>query len=96
MAIKTSASLSNTCMCFHYIYLTQQLYYIAIVTNFAARWLWTLTVSPESLGIYSELNPLIFATILAAIEIIRRAQWNIFRVENEQINRHPELYCTLL
>jgi hypothetical protein len=23
---------------------------------------------------------------LAAVEIVRRAQWNIFRVENEQIN----------
>ena len=46
--------------------------------------MWTLTISPESVGIV--LNPVIFSAILAAVEIFRRVQWNLFRVENEQIN----------
>ena len=45
---------------------------------------WTLTISPGSIGIV--LNPLGFAAMLATIEIVRRAQWNLFRLENEQLN----------
>jgi hypothetical protein len=46
--------------------------------------MWTLTISPESIGIV--MDPLLFTSILAVVEIARRAQWNIFRVENEQLN----------
>jgi len=59
-------------------------YYTAIVADFILRGAWTLTISPQSIGII--LNPLIFASILSAAEICRRAMWNIFRLENEQIN----------
>eukprot|EP01114_Cavostelium_apophysatum_P021331 TRINITY_DN7416_c0_g1_i1.p1 TRINITY_DN7416_c0_g1~~TRINITY_DN7416_c0_g1_i1.p1 ORF type:complete len:676 (+),score=123.95 TRINITY_DN7416_c0_g1_i1:792-2819(+) len=59
-------------------------YHCAICLNFLARCLWTLTISPEAVGI--AVDPLIFATILAAIEIFRRAVWNLFRMENEQLN----------
>ncbi len=60
------------------------MYYIAVSTNFIARILWTLTISPGSIGII--LDPNIFNSILAGIEILRRAQWNIYRLENEQLN----------
>jgi hypothetical protein len=60
-----------------------QWYYVAAVVNLAARFLWTLTISPESIGIF--LNPIIFSSILAGLEIARRAIWNLFRMENEQL-----------
>lgn len=57
------------------------MYYIAIPSNLILRLMWTLTISPESIGIV--MNPLIFAAILSAVEIFRRAQWNLYRLENE-------------
>jgi len=62
----------------------KQWYYLAMCADFILRCMWTLTISPQTIGII--LNPLIFATILAAVEIMRRAMWNLFRMENEQIN----------
>jgi len=59
-------------------------YYVAIVADLVLRCAWTLTISPQSIGII--LDPLIFASILAVAEIFRRAMWNIFRLENEQTN----------
>jgi len=59
------------------------MYYVSIVLNFFLRCLWTLTVSPASLGIF--LNPFIFATIIAVFEIFRRMQWNLYRLELEHL-----------
>jgi len=46
--------------------------------------MWTLTISPESTR--GLIHPDIFSTLLAAIEITRRAIWNLFRLENEHLN----------
>jgi hypothetical protein len=54
------------------------------VSNLILRLAWALTISPESIGIV--MDPVLFTSILAGIEIARRAQWNIFRLENEQLN----------
>jgi len=62
----------------------KQVYYVAIMADFVLRCAWTLTISPQSFGII--LNPLILASILAAVELCRRAMWNIFRLENEELN----------
>jgi hypothetical protein len=59
-------------------------YYFALISNFIMRVLWTLTISPEAIN--SLLHPDLFTTLLAAIEIYRRCLWNLFRVENEQLN----------
>ena len=48
------------------------------------RLMWTFSVSPQS--IYLILNPDYFTAILAAVEIVRRTQWNLYRLENEQLN----------
>ena len=32
------------------------------------------------------LNPAMLAAILATVEIARRVQWNLYRLENEQLN----------
>eukprot|EP01119_Soliformovum_irregulare_P018492 TRINITY_DN5689_c0_g2_i1.p1 TRINITY_DN5689_c0_g2~~TRINITY_DN5689_c0_g2_i1.p1 ORF type:complete len:732 (-),score=185.05 TRINITY_DN5689_c0_g2_i1:22-2217(-) len=58
-------------------------YYIAIVLNFFLRGAWTLSISPETLKLF--VDPLLFAAILAAVEIMRRCMWNLFRVEHEQL-----------
>jgi hypothetical protein len=54
------------------------------VSNLLLRLAWALTISPESLGIV--MDPVLFTSLLATIEVARRAQWNIFRLENEQLN----------
>jgi hypothetical protein len=46
--------------------------------------MWTLTISPES--ITKLIHPDLFASLLATVEVYRRCLWNVFRVENEQIN----------
>jgi len=64
----------------------RKVYYICGLLNLIMRLMWTLTISPAALGVGGYLDPLIFATILAGVEIVRRAQWNIFRLENEHLN----------
>lgn len=54
----------------------KNIYRFVIVIDLVLRLMWTLTVSPATIGIF--LDPLIFATILAGVEIYRRAQWNVF------------------
>mmetsp|Transcript_17783 Transcript_17783/g.24763 ORF Transcript_17783/g.24763 Transcript_17783/m.24763 type:complete len:701 (-) Transcript_17783:238-2340(-) len=66
------------------LYAYPTVYYTAIATNFAMRLMWTLTISPDSLHLIGD--PFILPLVLACVEIIRRAQWNIFRLENEQLN----------
>jgi len=63
-------------------------YYVALVSNAVMRLMWTLTISPNVLdAIGGSVNASdILTTCLAVVEIFRRAQWNIFRLENEQIN----------
>jgi hypothetical protein len=46
--------------------------------------MWTLTISPEQMGLI--LDPMIFSSILAFFDIMRRMMWNLFRLENEQLN----------
>eukprot|EP01137_Pigoraptor_chileana_P034187 Opistho-2@26345 len=59
-------------------------YYSAVVVNLLFRALWTLTVSPQVIGIYVDNNVLVCA--LAVAELSRRCVWNIFRLENEHRN----------
>ena len=68
---------------------THQMYYISIGLNLVTRLMWTLTISPSSIGIL--MDPTWFATILAAVEIARRAQWNAYNLENEQLANREKL-----
>ncbi len=61
-------------------------YYFAIVANLALRLMWAFTISPATVGIVGAEKEFLFATILAGIEICRRAMWNMLRLENEQLN----------
>jgi len=59
-------------------------YYFGMITNCIMKVMWTLTISPTV--VEKLVNPELFNTFIAAVEIYRRGQWNIFRLENEQIN----------
>ena len=58
-------------------------YYYAIVSNFVLRLSWTLSISPDILSSFGGQN--VLGTIVAALEIVRRSTWNIFRLENEHL-----------
>lgn len=59
-------------------------YYAAIILNLGMRLMWTLTISPDA--VRGVLHPDVFALVLALVEMTRRAMWNLFRLENEQLN----------
>ncbi|PRP79029.1 SPX domain-containing protein [Planoprotostelium fungivorum] len=59
----------------------------AAISNFFLRLAWTLTTSPRT---FENL----FAAILASLEIVRRTQWNLIRVENEQLNNIGKFRAT--
>lgn len=61
-------------------------YYAAALVNLILRLMWTLTISPDSIAAVFFLGRDGFTTLLVAVEISRRAMWNIFRLENEQLN----------
>jgi hypothetical protein len=57
-----------------------------MVANLVMRFMWTLSISPSALGVILPAQDFLFSTIIAGVEILRRAMWNIFRLENEQLN----------
>jgi hypothetical protein len=59
-------------------------YYWAIVTNAMMRVVWIVNISPNTFGI--NLSPPFLTMLVAAVEICRRFQWNVFRLENEFLN----------
>jgi hypothetical protein len=59
-------------------------YYWAVASDFLSRLMWILTISPESIGIIMSTE--YFLLILVSVEVMRRGQWNLIRVENEQLN----------
>jgi len=73
-------------------------YYGAMVINCLLRWVWVITIIPFSFELGSEkdksptniLSALvswdqIIIPVLALLELLRRFQWSIFRVEYEQV-----------
>ncbi|KAI3649667.1 hypothetical protein MP228_005299 [Amoeboaphelidium protococcarum] len=59
-------------------------YYFAIVSNFFLRISWVWQVSVGLWGQSIDIRALLYA--LALMEILRRFQWNFFRMENEHLN----------
>ena len=64
-------------------------YYFSVVTNFILRFIWILPLcyKPES-GLAFDMDVMFF--ILCLAELYRRAQWSLFRVENENINNYEK------
>ena len=74
----------------------QVFYYFAIVTNFLLRFCWTIFVWKNLFKLEaadsseSQFDPLeaykVQFLVLSLCELIRRTQWALLRVENEQLN----------
>ena len=61
------------------LYRRTWVYYAAMVTNFAGRVSWSLAISPHVL-------PPRWHLLLALVEISRRGQWSLLRLENQTIS----------
>ncbi|PRP82501.1 hypothetical protein PROFUN_10071 [Planoprotostelium fungivorum] len=66
------------------IYKRPAFYYFAIISNFILRLSWLLSISPDTISQF--VDPTVFAILIATLEILRRCQWNLLRLENEQLN----------
>lgn len=65
----------------HIIFPTTTPYYIAAVIDLFLRATWIFTISP---AFYSGwISSVHLKTVVACLEVARRAQWNIYRLENE-------------
>ncbi|KAF8587243.1 EXS-domain-containing protein [Ramaria rubella] len=64
------------------------LYYFAIISNTIIRFIWVIYI--PSGGINSRIR----APIAAALEMLRRFQWNFYRLENEQIGNTDQYRAT--
>mmetsp|Transcript_33494 Transcript_33494/g.32952 ORF Transcript_33494/g.32952 Transcript_33494/m.32952 type:complete len:180 (-) Transcript_33494:8-547(-) len=70
-------------------------YYFSSVTNLILRFAWVLSFLPPSYwpATFRSIEGL--TLVLGVLEIYRRAQWSLFRLENENINNY-EKYRTVL
>eukprot|EP00698_Gefionella_okellyi_P025524 TRINITY_DN9388_c0_g1_i1.p1 TRINITY_DN9388_c0_g1~~TRINITY_DN9388_c0_g1_i1.p1 ORF type:complete len:635 (-),score=124.84 TRINITY_DN9388_c0_g1_i1:794-2497(-) len=68
------------------LYRHNWLYYVAIVTDLIARFFWAISISPTL-----QLLPDAYLTPLVAfIEIVRRTQWSIYRLEWETLSNFEQ------
>ena len=58
-------------------------YYVCMLTNLTGRIAWTLTLSG------SVLDPR-YGPLFAVVEILRRCQWNVFRLEHRRLQAAAE------
>ncbi|KAF9191532.1 hypothetical protein BGZ50_009299 [Haplosporangium sp. Z 11] len=62
------------------VYSRARVYYAAIILDFFGRFSWVVRLIPMNVNVYA----LSFG--LAFFEVLRRWQWNFFRLENEHLN----------
>ncbi|KAI1312230.1 hypothetical protein EDD11_003030 [Mortierella claussenii] len=62
------------------VYSRTWVYYMAIVLDFLGRFSWVIRLIPM------DVNVMILSFSLAFLEVLRRWQWNFFRLENEHLN----------
>jgi hypothetical protein len=74
------------------VYKSPKLYYWAIVSNLVLRFTWILSISPNIVN--ETIRPELFTMILGMAEVFRRSQWNVLRMENEQIMTQERLGVT--
>lgn len=63
-----------------------------MVANIFLRSIWMLLVDPTFFGIYCDRRILVYA--LAVCEMVRRWNWNFFRLENEHLNNCGQFRAT--
>ena len=60
-------------------------YYFAAITNLIMRLLWILPLYQDQMPTWVTSGQ-VLTTFLAIAEILRRGQWAVLRIENEQVN----------
>ncbi|KAF7316201.1 Signal transduction protein [Mycena indigotica] len=70
------------------IYTHTSLYYVAIVLNTLLRFLWILYIPAGG------PDAMLRSFIVGVLEIVRRWQWNFYRLENEQIGNADQYRAT--
>uniref|UniRef100_A0A7S0HI86 SPX domain-containing protein n=1 Tax=Hanusia phi TaxID=3032 RepID=A0A7S0HI86_9CRYP len=75
----------NCCMPFklrsHRVYSYKIFYIWAAFSNLVGRCAWAITITPH--GVFSGVPKALSTTAMAVIELLRRAQWSLIRVEYE-------------
>lgn len=61
-------------------------YYYIFISNLILRYAWFLTVMPATMLTNPYLQVELILLIVSLLEIFRRAQWTLFRVENEKFS----------
>lgn len=74
------------------LYPSRPLYWWGIISDGILRFAWTASLSTNLF--FAHTNSKIYATILASIEVYRRGQWNVYRLENEQTNNVGKFRAT--
>lgn len=59
-------------------------YWYLVISDGIARFLWVMPLVLLQLKV--PINPFVMALTLGTVEVLRRAQWNVFRVEYEHVN----------
>ena len=60
-------------------------YYYAMVSDLILRCTWTITAFIDVHG-YPWLTSIGYGTLIGVLELFRRWQWSLIRIENEQVN----------
>ncbi|KAH9973864.1 EXS family-domain-containing protein [Lactifluus volemus] len=63
-------------------------YYLAIITNVLIRFIWMIYIPKRGPSLALR------TWIVALLEILRRCQWNVYRLENEQIGNMDQYRIT--
>jgi hypothetical protein len=66
------------------ILLPKNMYFFAIIFNFFLRLSWVVAASTDVFGI--NIRGEYVKSIVSLVEIVRRSQWNYYRMENEHLN----------
>lgn len=76
------------------LYYRREFYYYAIVSDLILRCTWTITAFLDVNG-YPWLTSIGYGTLIGVLELFRRWQWSLIRVENEQVNNIEKYRNTL-
>ncbi|KAJ2779756.1 Signal transduction protein [Coemansia javaensis] len=70
-------------------------YYAAMVLDVTLRFVWIMQLSPTFFSFGHSVHRTTLSFIAALLEVVRRAIWNFFRVENEHISNCGRFRATI-
>ncbi|KAJ2684438.1 Xenotropic and polytropic retrovirus receptor 1, partial [Coemansia spiralis] len=70
------------------------IYYAAMVLDVTLRFVWIMQISPTFFSFGHSVHRTTLSFIAALLEVVRRAIWNYFRVENEHVSNCGQFRAT--